>query len=97
MEVGDVNIILSNRNVWTLHKVKHIPELKKNLISLGQLDDCGHSIRFSNNTWKVTKGALILARGKKTGTLYLIDGLSDTIATPMQRVPQSCGITDWVI
>ena len=57
--------------VWLLEKVRHIPDLRRNLISVGQLDDEGHVILFVGGTWKVTKGARVLARGKKTGTLYM--------------------------
>ena len=49
-------------------KVQHILDPKRNLISVGQLDDEGHAILFVGGTWKVTKGAMVLARGKKTGT-----------------------------
>lgn len=79
--MGDIDIALPNKSKWTLQKVRHIPELKKNLISVGQLDDCGHSVVFSENSWKVTKGAMVLARGKKMGTLYSTTGLNNTIAT----------------
>ena len=50
------------------------------MISVGQLDDEGHAILFVGGTWKVTKGARVLARGKKTGTLYMISSPRDTIA-----------------
>ena len=46
--LGDVRIKQPNGSVWILQKVRHIPELKKNLISVGQLDDCGHSIHFGS-------------------------------------------------
>ena len=49
------------------------------MISVGQLDDEGHAILFVNGTWKVTKGARVLARGKKTGTLYMTSSPRDTI------------------
>ena len=78
--MGDVRILLSNGSVWLLEKVRHIPELRRNLISVGQLDDEGHAILFVGDTWKVTKGARVLAHGKKTGTLYMISSLRDTIA-----------------
>ncbi|RVW88928.1 Retrovirus-related Pol polyprotein from transposon TNT 1-94 [Vitis vinifera] len=67
--LGDVRISLPNGSVWLLEKVRHIPDLRRNLISVGQLDDEGHAILFVGGTWKVTKGAKVLARGKKTGTL----------------------------
>ena len=54
---------------WLLEKVRHILDLRRNLISVGQLDDEGHAILFVGGTWKVTKGARVLARGKKTSTL----------------------------
>jgi hypothetical protein len=30
-------------------------------------------------TWKITKGAMVVARGKKTGTLYMTTSPRDTI------------------
>jgi len=38
---GDINIRTSNGSVWTLNNVRYISALKKNLISVGQLDDVG--------------------------------------------------------
>ena len=57
-----------------------IPELRRNLISVGQLDDEGHAILFVGGTWKVTKGAMVMACGKKTGILYMTSSPRDTIA-----------------
>ena len=71
---------MPNGSVWLLEKVRHIPNLRRNLISVGQLDDEGHAILFVGGTWKVTKGARVLAHGKKTGTLYMTLSPRDTIA-----------------
>ena len=76
----DVRILLPNGSVWLLEKVRHIPDLRRNLISVRQLDDEGHAILFVGGTWKVTKGVRLLARGKKTGTLYMTSSPRDTIA-----------------
>ena len=54
--MGDVRILLPNESVWLLEKVRHIPDLRRNLISVRQLDDEGHAILFVGGTWKVTKG-----------------------------------------
>ena len=78
--MGDVRILLPNGSVWLLENVRHIPDLRKNLISVEQLDDEGHAILFVGGTWKVTKGARVLAYGKKTGTLYMTSSSKDTIA-----------------
>ena len=76
----DVRILLPNRSVWLLKKVQHILDLRRNLISIGQLDDEGHAILFVSGTWKVTKEVRVLAYGKKTGTLYMTSSPRDTIA-----------------
>ena len=78
--IGDVRILLPNGSIWLLENVRHIPDLKRNLISVEQLNDEGHAILFVGGTWKVTKGARVLARGKKTSTLYMISSPRDTIA-----------------
>ena len=78
--MGDVRILLPNGFVWLLEKVLHIPDLRRTLISVGQLDDEGHAILFVGGTWKVTKGVRVLARGKKTGTLYMTSSPRNTIA-----------------
>ena len=39
--MGDVRILLPNKSVWLLEKIRHIPDLRRNLISVGQLDDEG--------------------------------------------------------
>nr|TKR84597.1 Glycyl-tRNA synthetase family protein [Populus alba] len=56
--IGDVQIKTMNGSIWTLQNVRHVPELKKKLISVGQLDDSGHSILFAGGMWKVSKGAM---------------------------------------
>ena len=78
--MGDVWILLPNGSVWLLEKVRHIPDLRRNLISIGQLDDEGHAILFIGGTWKVTNGSKVWTHGKKTGTLYMTSSPRDTIA-----------------
>jgi hypothetical protein len=39
--IGDVRIRVHSNSIWKLQKVRHVRELKKNLISVGQLDDKG--------------------------------------------------------
>ena len=48
--IGDVWILLPNGSVWLLEKVRHIPDLRRNLISIGQLDDERHAILFVGGT-----------------------------------------------
>ncbi|KAL2234657.1 UNVERIFIED_CONTAM: Retrovirus-related Pol polyprotein from transposon TNT 1-94 [Sesamum indicum] len=63
----------------TLHDVRHIPGLKRNLISIGQLDNDGFHTTFGDAKWKISRGAMTLARGLKSGTLYMAGVSSSNI------------------
>ena len=45
--------------------------MNKNLISVGQLEDRGHSIHFRSGEWKVTKEAMVITQGNKISILYM--------------------------
>ncbi|GJS64543.1 retrovirus-related pol polyprotein from transposon TNT 1-94 [Tanacetum coccineum] len=64
---------------WTLKDVRYIPGLKKRLIYVGQLDEEGYHVGFGDQQWKVTKGSLVVARGNKRGSLYMVEVPSDGI------------------
>ncbi|GJQ89640.1 retrovirus-related pol polyprotein from transposon TNT 1-94 [Tanacetum coccineum] len=77
--VGDVVLTTSFGTSWTLKDVRYIPGLKKGLISIGQLNEEGYHIGFGDQQWKVTKGSLVVARGNKRGSLYMVEVPSDEI------------------
>ena len=58
-------------NDWLLKDVRHIPAMKRNQISTGQLGDSGCLSTFGETWWKITKGSLVIAKGDRVGTLYL--------------------------
>ena len=55
---GDVMVSLSNGLTLELRNIKHVPNLKRNLISVGQLTDGGMKITFDGDVCKITKGAM---------------------------------------
>ncbi|GJS17479.1 retrovirus-related pol polyprotein from transposon TNT 1-94 [Tanacetum coccineum] len=57
----------------TLKDVRYIPGLKRRLISVGQLDEEGYHVGFGDQQWKDTKGSLVVARGNKGGSLYMVE------------------------
>ena len=67
---GDVYIKTPAGNQWTLKDVRYISSLKKNLISIDKLDSTGYATKFGKSSWKILKGAIVVARGTKSGTLY---------------------------
>jgi len=58
--MGDIVLNTSPGCTWTLKDVRLIPDLKRMLISVGQLDDQGYQVVFGNGKWKVVKGNLLL-------------------------------------
>ncbi|WVZ03536.1 hypothetical protein V8G54_024342 [Vigna mungo] len=83
---GAVKIKL-NGSVWKLKNVRHIPDLTKNLISVGQLANDGYITVFHGDNWKISKGAMTIARGRKSGTLYKTEGACHLIAVAMNENP----------
>ena len=79
-EKGDVCIKTPAGNQWTLKDVKYIPCLKKNLISIGQLDSTCYATKLGKSSWKIMKGATVVARGSKSGTLYTTTGCMNIAA-----------------
>ena len=55
---------------FELTGVRYVPGLKRNLISVGQLDDAEYAVLFEDGAWKITKGATVIMKGLKCGTLY---------------------------
>jgi hypothetical protein len=76
--MGKVKIKERNGNQWLLKEVRHVPDLRKNLISIGQLENEGCISIFTDKTWKFIKGSLVIAKGEKVGTLYLCTGNIDS-------------------
>ena len=70
--VGDVEVRFDNGSTFTLHGVRHVPLLTKNLVSVGQLDDAGYTCTFGDGSWKISKGALQVAQGLKSSMLYVL-------------------------
>lgn len=68
---GDVLLQSKNGGTWLLQDVRHVPKLKKNLISISQLFSQGCNTFFFPDSWKVTKGALQIANGDRVGSLYI--------------------------
>ena len=68
---GKVRFKLNNGSEWMLKYVRHIPTMKINLISIGQLRDSGCLSMFRETWWKITKGSMVIAKGDMIGTLYL--------------------------
>ncbi|KAG8373421.1 hypothetical protein BUALT_Bualt11G0022500 [Buddleja alternifolia] len=70
--MGNINLETDTRCRLILRDVRHIPNIRLNIISTGNLDDDGYVSHFGEGKWKLTKGSLITAKGKKKNSLYLM-------------------------
>ena len=80
-----LRLIKLNGSDWELKDVKHVPGLRKNLISVGQLAQEVYTIIFQGDNWKISKGAMTVAYAKKNGTLYLTVGACYSIAVATEN------------
>ncbi|CAM8948152.1 unnamed protein product [Rhodiola kirilowii] len=71
---GSVTLEMSNGKMVTLTNVRHVPDLRRNLIYLGVLDDLGCSYTVKNGAMNVFKSYKLVLCGKKNGSLYYLDG-----------------------
>ena len=70
--VGSVFLTTSTRCRLTLKDVRHIPNIRLNLILIRRLHDEGYSGSFRNGKWKFCEGIFIVTRAHKEGTLYMM-------------------------
>ncbi|GKV28505.1 hypothetical protein SLEP1_g37549 [Rubroshorea leprosula] len=71
--IGNIRIKMYGGMVKTF-EVRHVPGLKKNLISMIELDSKGCRYSCEGGVLKVSKGALVILKGKKVGGLYHVQG-----------------------
>ena len=73
--IGTIKIKMFDSTIHTIGKVRHVNGLKKNLLSLGQMDSHGYKTHVENEIMKIVKGALVLMKAKKIGAnLFILKG-----------------------
>ncbi|KAG2692926.1 hypothetical protein I3760_08G075400 [Carya illinoinensis] len=70
--IGSIRLKLHNGSIKTLTKVRYVPDLRKNLISLGFLDSKGFRIAIEDGTLKVLMGVQVAMKGLRRGNLYFL-------------------------
>ena len=66
--IGTVRIKMFNGVVRNLTDVRYVPQMKKNIISIGAVELKGLKVTLENGILKVTKGSLVVMKGIETGT-----------------------------
>ncbi|KAK3038019.1 hypothetical protein RJ639_029970 [Escallonia herrerae] len=76
--ICSIQIRMHDGIVRTLTDVRHVPELRKFLISLGTLDSNGCSYRAAGGVMRIMKGALVVLKRLTQNSLYLLQGSTVT-------------------
>lgn len=72
--IGTIRIKMHDGIVRTLIDVRHVPDLRKNLISLGVLESKGCKLIGENGILKVVSGSLLVMKGIRQRNLYHLVG-----------------------
>ncbi|KAK3009485.1 hypothetical protein RJ639_015446 [Escallonia herrerae] len=76
--ISSIQIRIHDGIVKTLTDVRHVPELRKNLIFLGTLDSNSCSYRATSGVMGIVKGAFIMMKVLKQNSLYFLQGSTVT-------------------
>lgn len=75
--IGSIQLKMFDGTKKILIDVRHVPELRKNLISLGVLDTNGYKTFIQGGVMKVDKGILLVMKAKKVGNLFQLEGRTE--------------------
>jgi hypothetical protein len=76
--IGSIRIKMFDGTVKILTDVRHVPDLRKNLISLGVLDRGGYKTIVQGGVMKVYKGIILVMKAKNIGNLFLLEGRTES-------------------
>jgi len=71
---GMVRIMIFDGMVRELREVRYVPQLQKNLISIGALKALGFEISVRNSILKITRGSMVVLKGVRCNNVYYLKG-----------------------
>jgi len=72
--ISTVQIRMFDDVVRDLTDVRYVPQIKKNIISVGAVESKGLKVTLKNEILKVTKGSLVVMKGIRDKNLYYLKG-----------------------
>lgn len=73
ISMGNVNLKVHDKTIRELKEVRYVPNLKRNLISLGMLDQIGLSIKVEYGELKILNRSPTIMKGAKKNGVYVLD------------------------
>lgn len=78
ISVGSILIRMHDGAVRELTEVRHVSEIRKNLLSVGALEAKGYKVVIEAEILKISRGALVVMRGVRHHNLYFLQGKTVT-------------------
>ena len=73
--IETVKLTMYDGTTHIIQEVRHVNDLKKNILSLGQLDEIECKTRIENEIMKIVKEAFVVIKAKKVAAnLYMLQG-----------------------
>ncbi|GJS60502.1 zinc finger, CCHC-type containing protein [Tanacetum coccineum] len=80
--IGKVQVQMRDGSSFVLDNIKYVPELRRNLISLGTLKKEGFTVKMQSDKIKVIKGSLVVLSGtRRANCVCTLDGQAMTRKT----------------
>ena len=81
--IGTFRIKMFDGVVRNLTDVRYVPQMKKNIISVGTVESKGLKMTLEYGILKVTKGSLAVMKGIRDRNLYYLKGsaVTDSLST----------------
>ena len=76
--MGTVRIKMEDGIVRELKEVRYVPQLKKNLITVGILEALGLVISIRDGVLKMIKGSIVMMKGVRRDNFYYLKGSTVT-------------------
>uniref|UniRef100_A0A803P4B8 Retrovirus-related Pol polyprotein from transposon TNT 1-94-like beta-barrel domain-containing protein n=1 Tax=Cannabis sativa TaxID=3483 RepID=A0A803P4B8_CANSA len=72
--IGSFQMKIHDGITRTLQQAWYVPNLKRNLLSIGMFDSNGFSVKIDNGTMKISRGSLFGVKGKLSNGMYYLVG-----------------------
>ncbi|KAH9647611.1 hypothetical protein KPL70_025255 [Citrus sinensis] len=72
--IGNIRLKLHDGSIRELKHVRFVPDLKRNLISLGMLDQMGYSVKIESGEMMIIKGTETIMKGLRKNGVFILDG-----------------------
>ena len=72
--IDTMQIKMLDGMVRELKEVRYVPQLKRNLISVGALKILGLEVSIRDGVLKTTKGSMVVLKGVRRNNLYYLKG-----------------------